>query len=154
MKTCLSRCIALHFTKKFLTQMATLTIFSQTDFPALLKWQAIAFMRCEWPGIFKGDLRFLSEPYSPNMTTAHFAIHEGDSLISYATTLTLRLLHAGTPYQKSHLLAGMNPASDRSKSPQRLGSLVAEATCSCQRPNSIGAWCQKFAPPLRVEFFA
>ena len=36
-----------------------------------------------------------------------------------------------------HKAAGMNPAPDNNKSPQRLVLLVAEATCYCEQPNSF-----------------
>jgi predicted N-acetyltransferase YhbS len=79
--------------------MPTLTTYRHTDFPALLKWQAIAFMRVEWPFVFEGEGRFATETYPPELQPVHFVAAEGDSLISYAAVLRLSLVHAGKTYQ-------------------------------------------------------
>jgi GNAT superfamily N-acetyltransferase len=78
--------------------MPNLTIYQQSDLPAALKWQAIAFLKTEWPFIFTGDFVFLTEPYPPELDPVHFVAAEGDSLISYASLLQLGLDHAGTVY--------------------------------------------------------
>ena len=38
-----------------------LTIYQQTHFPAIYKWQATAFMRMEWSSIFCDDNLYMSE---------------------------------------------------------------------------------------------
>ena len=79
--------------------MSTLAVYQQSEFPAALKWQAIAFMRVEWPFIFTGDFKFITEPYPPELHPVHFVAAEGDSLIAYASILRLSLDHAGTSYK-------------------------------------------------------
>ena len=78
--------------------MPALAVYQQLDFPAALKWQAIAFMRMEWPFIFTGDFKFITEPYPPELHPVHFVAAEDDSLISYASIIRLDLDHAGTNY--------------------------------------------------------
>lgn len=78
--------------------MPTLTIYEQPDFPSVYNWQAIAFMRCEWPSIFQGDILYLSAPYPPEFNPTHFVMAEGDSLLSYATIMKLKIPHAGQEY--------------------------------------------------------
>jgi len=78
--------------------MPTLTIYEQKDFPSIYNWQAIAFMRCEWPSIFQGDILYLSAPYPPDFNPVHFVVAEGDSLLSYATIMKLNIPHAGQDY--------------------------------------------------------
>ena len=79
--------------------MPDLAIYQQSDLPAALKWQAIAFIKTERPFIFTGDFVFLTEPYPPELDPVHFVAAEGDSLISYASLLRLSLDHAGTVYE-------------------------------------------------------
>lgn len=74
-------------------------LYQQSDFPAHLKWQALSFMRTQWPSIFTGPLRWLSETYPPEMHPIHFTLHEGEVLISYAAAMQLSLAHQGTTYQ-------------------------------------------------------
>ena len=78
--------------------MPTLTIYEQQNFPSVYKWQAIAFMRCEWASIFQGDILYLSETYPPEFDPIHFVMAEGESLLSYATLLQRDLLHANQKY--------------------------------------------------------
>jgi hypothetical protein len=75
--------------------MPQLYTYRQEDFPAGLKWQALSFMRVEWPFIFEGDLRFLKETYPPSLDPVHFAVTEDDVLISYASIIRFDVDHAG-----------------------------------------------------------
>ena len=79
--------------------MPTVTTYRQADFPPALKWQAIAFMRVEWPFVFQGPGRFAENTYPAELDPVHFAAAEGDSLISYASVLSLGLEHAGAAYR-------------------------------------------------------
>ena len=79
--------------------MPLFTIYRQPDFPAIYKWQAIAFMRMQWTSIFKGDNLYMSEIYPPELDPVHFVMAEGDTLISYGTILRLDLMHAGNEYK-------------------------------------------------------
>ena len=78
--------------------MPELTVYKQPDFPALYKWQAIAFMRMEWASIFYDDNLYMSETYPPELQPVHFLVAEDDSLLSYASLLKLNLSHATTNY--------------------------------------------------------
>ena len=78
--------------------MPTLSIYEQKDFPTVYNWQAIAFMRCEWPSAFQGDILYLSAPYPQEFEPVHFVIAEGESLLSYATIMKLNIPHAGQEY--------------------------------------------------------
>src|SRR5215213_665084 len=71
--------------------MPELTIYQQTNFPAIYKWQAIAFMRMEWSSIFYDDNLYMSETYPPELQPVHFVMAEGDTLLSYASLLLLSL---------------------------------------------------------------
>ena len=78
--------------------MPELNVYQQPDFPALYKWQAIAFMRMEWASIFYDDNLYMSETYPPELEPVHFVMAENDSLLSYASLLKLNLPHAGMDY--------------------------------------------------------
>lgn len=78
--------------------MPTLTIYEQKEFPSIYNWQAIAFMRCEWPSIFQGDILYLSEPYPPELKPVHFVMAEGDSLLSYATLMKRNISHVNQDF--------------------------------------------------------
>jgi hypothetical protein len=67
--------------------MPALTTYAQEEFPALFKAQAIAFMRCEWPSIFRGDNLYMPETYPPELEPVHFVMAEGDTLLSYAALM-------------------------------------------------------------------
>ena len=47
--------------------MPELTIYQQTHFPAIYKWQAITLMRMEWSSIFYDDNLYMSETYPPEL---------------------------------------------------------------------------------------
>src|SRR5688572_25312472 len=78
--------------------MPSLTRYQQSDFPVIYKWQAIAFMRCEWSSIFEEENLYMPETYAPELEPVHFAVAEGDSLLSYGALLRLNLIHAGHDY--------------------------------------------------------
>lgn len=79
--------------------MPQLTTYQQSEFPAIYKWQALAFMRMEWSSIFYDDNLYMSETYPPEFQPVHFVMAEGDTLLSYASLLKISLLHVGTEYQ-------------------------------------------------------
>jgi GNAT superfamily N-acetyltransferase len=79
--------------------MPTLTFYPQPEFPAIYKWQAIAFMRMEWSSIFQGENLYMSEIYPPEFQPIHFVVAEGDTLLSYGTLLKTHLTHAGSDYR-------------------------------------------------------
>lgn len=79
--------------------MPLLSVYQQPEFPAIYKWQAIAFMRMEWTSIFQGENLYMHETYPPELQPVHFVMAEGDSLLSYGALLRLSLMHAGIEYQ-------------------------------------------------------
>lgn len=83
--------------------MPQLYVFPQAEMPAVYKWQAIAFMRTQWPSIFRGDLRFMAETYPPELNPVHFVVAEGDALVSYAAILRLTVIHAGRDFSAYRL---------------------------------------------------
>lgn len=74
-------------------------IYPQSDFPPALKWQAVAFMRVEWPFIFTGVRKLATDPYPPELDPVHFVATEGDLLISYASIIRLNLEHVSETYK-------------------------------------------------------
>ena len=78
--------------------MPTLQIYSQSEFPSIFKWQAIAFMRCEWSDIFQGDNLYMPETYPAENRPVHFVLAEDETLISYAAVMQVDLAHAGNDY--------------------------------------------------------
>ncbi|MBA3944105.1 MAG: hypothetical protein H0X37_06025 [Herpetosiphonaceae bacterium] len=79
--------------------MPQLRVFQHFEFPDELKWQVVSFMRIEWPFIFTGANRFLTELCPPELHPVHFAIVEGNVLLSYGATLRLEQPHAGEVYR-------------------------------------------------------
>ena len=79
--------------------MPALRIYPQAEFPAIFKWQAIAFMRCEWSDIFHGDNLYMPETYPPENQPVHFVLAEGETLISYAAIMEVSLNHNGNVYR-------------------------------------------------------
>ena len=78
--------------------MPQLRTYDHDEFPVALKWQALSFMRVEWPFIFAGDLRFATDIYWPELAPTHFAVTHSDLLLSYAAVIRTRLDHAGQTY--------------------------------------------------------
>jgi aminoglycoside 2'-N-acetyltransferase I len=76
--------------------VAELLQYTQERFPAALRWQAVSFMRVQWPFIDGGAIR---ETYPANLQPVHFALVEGDLLISYAATFRLTVGHADREFQ-------------------------------------------------------
>ncbi len=77
--------------------MPTLVSFAQQEFPPLLKWQALAFMKTQWPGVFERR-PFMDEPYPVEHDPVHFAVIEGEALLSYATIMRFVVRHAGRDF--------------------------------------------------------
>ncbi|AUX43742.1 uncharacterized protein SOCE26_051970 [Sorangium cellulosum] len=78
-------------------------VYRQNELPESLMWQAVSFMRVQWPSIFKGSLRLLKHTYPPDMGTVHFTISEEGVLLSYASVLRIDLPHAG----ERHVVYGL-----------------------------------------------
>ncbi len=78
--------------------MPDVDLYPQSDLPDPLKWQALAFIKTEWPFVFSGEDQFLTETCPPDHDPVHFVVAEGDSLIGYASIFRLSIEHAGTIY--------------------------------------------------------
>ena len=76
--------------------MIRLLRYRHDELPSDLKWQAVSYMRVEWPFINGGMLR---ETYPAELRPVHFALVEDDLLLSYAATFRLRVEHAGEEYE-------------------------------------------------------
>ena len=59
----------------------------------MLKWQALAFMKTQWPSVF-AQRPFMSETYPPENDPVHFAVVEGEALLGYAAIMRLLIRHA------------------------------------------------------------
>ena len=69
------------------------------EFPTHLNWQALSFMRVEWPFIFGGQDKLRKETYDAGSRPVHFAVSQEGVLISYAALIRTRLEHAGVTYE-------------------------------------------------------
>ena len=76
--------------------MIQLQTYHHEQFPPALNWQAVSFMRVEWPFINGGMLR---ETYPAGLSPVHFALVDDDLLLSYAAAFRLNLHHAGMEYE-------------------------------------------------------
>src|SRR6266508_1742364 len=83
---------------KGVSAMPQLHIYPHQQFPSHLNWQAVSFMRVEWPSILLGGHRLGTETYPAERDPIHFVITEQDMLISYAASMQLILAHAGNIY--------------------------------------------------------
>jgi GNAT superfamily N-acetyltransferase len=76
----------------------TTGVYAASEFPQSLAWQALSFLRCEWPFLFAGDSRLRTRPFGGD-DTACVARTEGDVLLSYAEVLRITAVRAGRPVQ-------------------------------------------------------
>jgi GNAT superfamily N-acetyltransferase len=70
--------------------------YAHADLPAALRWQALAFMRTEWPeldGPVLRDERLVGE-HAPE----HVVAVDGDWLVSHAAIVRARVEHAGAAF--------------------------------------------------------
>ena len=75
--------------------MPELFSYAHREFPAALNWQAVSFMRVEWPWIEGGILK---ETYGADLDPVHFALVDDGLLISYAAVVSTHVEHAGETY--------------------------------------------------------
>lgn len=76
--------------------MPELRTYEHHEFPPDLSWQAVSFVRVEWPYVDGGMVR---EMYGAALRPVHFALVEDGLLLSYAAVIRLRLPHAGEEYE-------------------------------------------------------
>ena len=101
--------------------MADLHTYTQDEFPSDLRWQAVSFMRIEWPFIDGGLLR---DTYPESVSPTHFVVVEDDILLSYAATIQMDIVHGG----HTHRMFGLgNVLTFPSHRRQGLGTRVVAA---------------------------
>jgi hypothetical protein len=64
--------------------------------PQSLAWQAVSFLRCEWPFLFTGPNRLRDRP-GCDLPTTHVVRVDGEVLLSYAEVVSATALRAGGP---------------------------------------------------------
>jgi GNAT superfamily N-acetyltransferase len=78
--------------------MPIVEVYPDDQIAPVLLWQAIAFMRVEWPFIFQGSGRYAANTYPPELHPVHIVAAESDVLLSYAAAFRLPLTHTGVPF--------------------------------------------------------
>ncbi len=78
--------------------MIKVQTFPYHQFPEVLKWQVLSFMKMEWPFIFSGQYQFNEDTYPPEQDPIHFVISKGNALISHAEIITMKLVHGDEEY--------------------------------------------------------
>lgn len=79
--------------------MPQLYTYHHQEFPSDLNWQAVSFMRVEWPAILLGGDRLGTQTYPAEYQPIHFVVTEQQLLISYAAVMHLVLSHAYGTYR-------------------------------------------------------
>ncbi len=71
-------------------------VYSASELPQSLTWQALSFLRCEWPFLFAGDGRLRARPFCSDDAWC-VARADGDVLLSYAEVLRVTAMRADVP---------------------------------------------------------
>jgi hypothetical protein len=71
-------------------------IYSADALPHCLTWQALSFLRYEWPFLFAGPNRLCATPFGEGDTT-YVTRTDGEVLLSYAEILRITAERAGAP---------------------------------------------------------
>jgi Acetyltransferase (GNAT) domain len=74
----------------------TTQLYSDDTIPQTLTWQALSFLRCEWPFLFAGDNRLRTRPFGGQATT-YVVQADGEVLLSYAEVLRVTAVRACEP---------------------------------------------------------
>ena len=69
--------------------------FSDAQLPAAVRWQAVSFMRLEWPELFSGENRRSQHTCPPAAEPVHLAVRDGQVLVSYAVVTRQTGRHQG-----------------------------------------------------------
>ncbi|HEV2067722.1 MAG TPA: GNAT family N-acetyltransferase [Thermomicrobiales bacterium] len=80
--------------------MCQLLTYPHDQVPPELNWQAVSFMRVEWPFINGGMFR---ETYPAELRPVHFFVVQDDLLLSYAATFRQPVEHAEVTYEMACL---------------------------------------------------
>ena len=57
------------------------------DVPASITWQVVTLMRCEWPSLFDGGLRWIDRPFDHDVDPVHLVVRHAGVLVSHAIVL-------------------------------------------------------------------
>jgi GNAT superfamily N-acetyltransferase len=128
--------------------MPDFAIYPQSELPAPLKWQALAFIKPEWPFVFAGEDQFLTEPCLSDRDPVHFVAAKGDSLIGYASIFRLYLDHADTRYE---IYAFGNMFTFPPYRKQGYGKRVLEMATNFIQKSDVDAgilFCESFVVPF------
>ena len=74
----------------------TLQAWPHDELPESVRWQAVSFMRVAWPSIDGGMLR---HTYPEALQPIHYAVTEGQLLLSYAATFTTQVSQEKTTFE-------------------------------------------------------
>jgi hypothetical protein len=74
----------------------TTQLYTDNTIPQSLTWQALSFLRCEWPFLFTGANRLRTQPVGGPGTT-YVVQADGGVLLSYAEVLRVTAARAGEP---------------------------------------------------------
>ena len=86
--------------------MVELLTFTSPTFPDILKWQAVSFLRVQWPDGFTGENRLRDWVTREDDHPVHIVLVEKDILISHTNVVWKYLEHDGVTY-KAYGLTGM-----------------------------------------------
>jgi len=86
--------------------MAELLTFTSAQFPEYLKWQAVSFLRVQWPGGFLGENRLRDWVTREDDHPIHIVLVEQNILISHTNVVWKYLEHDGEMY-KAYGLTGV-----------------------------------------------
>ena len=127
--------------------MPELQIYEDASFPSDLNWQAVSFMRVEWPWINGGMFK---QTHAAERNPRHFALVEEGLLLSYATVIHTHLTHAHVEYTVCGLGSVFTYPACRSKGYGRL--IVDAATRSIEQSSAdLGLL---FCQPALEGFYA
>ena len=125
-------------------------MYDEPSLPANIRWQAIDFVRIQWPGIFSGPNRLHPNLFPESARPLHFVVSEDDVLISYATVLSMQLDHAGSDFKVYGLANVLTYPSLRREG--HGSRVVASATRYIEASDADVA--ALFCAPHRVPFYA
>jgi predicted acetyltransferase len=86
--------------------VAELFTFTSAEFPENLKWQAVSFLRVQWPDGFTGENRLRDWVTQEDDHPIHIVLVENNILISHTNVVWKYLDHDGVTY-KTYGLTGV-----------------------------------------------